>query len=66
MNQRQLADLLGCSQQFISKWLNGKSGLKVTTAMRWATILNIDFKSLVTAKPDRKFRLKLLKKKGGK
>lgn len=66
MTQREMADILGVSPQFVSKWLNGKSGLSVSTAMRWAAILNVDFRALVTAKKDKEFRLKLLGLERGK
>lgn len=60
MNQSNIALKLGVSRQFISKWINGKSGISVSTAMRWSTILNIDFKILITAEPKRKIREKLI------
>lgn len=56
MTQQQLAIKLGVSPQFISKWIHGKSGLKPSTAVRWATILNIDFATLMLAKRDIKTR----------
>lgn len=68
MTQSELAGILDVSPQFLSKWLNGLSGLKVSTAVRWSAVLNVDFKILMTCKPDRKIRAKLLglKPKGGK
>lgn len=60
MNQSDIALKLGVSRQFISKWVNGKSGLNVSTAVRWATILNIDFTILVMAPKNKKQREKLI------
>lgn len=66
MTQRQLADMLGVSSQFVSKWINGKTGLSVTTAIRWAAILNVDFSALIMAKPNRAYRSKLIGFERGK
>lgn len=66
MTQRQLAVMLGVSPQFISKWLAGKCNLSVSTAMRWASILKIDFGVLVMAVPDAKTRAKLIGFERGK
>lgn len=60
MNQTQLAEILDVSPQFISKWKLGQTGLKVSTAIRWSAILNVDFNVLMTAKPDPKTRARLL------
>lgn len=64
-SQRELADLLGVSPQFLSKWKLGKTGLSISTAMRWSTILNVDLTVLLTAKKNiRPALLGLEKKKG--
>ena len=67
ITQRQLADMLSVSPQMISRWKLGRCGLSVSTAIRWAAILNIEFRTLITAPPDPKIRARLLglKKKGG-
>lgn len=60
ITQRQLADMLSVSPQMVSKWKLGKVGISVNTALRWAKVLNVDFMTLLTAKPDKKLRAWLL------
>lgn len=52
ITQKEIAERLGVSPQMISKWKHGKSGISVKTALRWSKILKVDFKKLMTAKPD--------------
>lgn len=47
--QKQIAERLGVSPQFISAWKNGHVGLSVNTALRWSKILRVGFKRLMTA-----------------
>lgn len=42
MTQEEVAKLLGCSQPFLSKWLNGKTGVRPETAVVWGKRLGID------------------------
>lgn len=60
MTQKELSMILGVTPQFLSKWKLGKSGLKVSTAVRWSVLLNIDFKILMTASADPIVRSKML------
>lgn len=60
MTQKELSMILGVTPQFLSKWKLGKSGLKVSTAIRWSVLLNTDFKILMTAAADPKIRSKML------
>jgi len=45
--QKQVAEILGCSQQFLSRWKRGKSGIKKETAIIWGEKLGIDPQKLV-------------------
>ena len=60
MTQKELAEILGCSQQFISKWKNGIRGLKLTTALKWAAKLDIDKDILIYAPKNPKIRATIL------
>lgn len=56
--QKQIAERLGVSPQFISAWKNGQVGLSAKTGLRWSQILNVGFKRLMTA--DAEERRKIL------
>lgn len=64
--QKEIAEKLGVTPQFISRWKLGESGLSVRMGLRWSKILDVDFKVIMTAK-SRKKREKILglKPKGG-
>jgi transcriptional regulator with XRE-family HTH domain len=57
MNQSELAQKLGVSHQFLSKWRAGKSGIKPETAEAWARILKVDPADLIFAPVEKRSEL---------
>jgi transcriptional regulator with XRE-family HTH domain len=49
LSQNELAKLLGCSVTFLSNWKNGKKDIKVSTAKKWAKVLNVEPADLLLA-----------------
>ena len=49
--QNDLAEKLGCSQPFLSRWKDGKVGLRIETATAWGKILGVEPHLLLFAKP---------------
>lgn len=47
--QREVAALVGCTPQHISRYTLGDTGISVKTAMHWSKVLNVDFEALMTA-----------------
>lgn len=60
LTQRKAAEMLNVSPQFMSKWINGKGGVSVSTAIRWGRVLKLDFMTILLAPKNRKTREKIL------